>query len=286
MHAPLEVIRTLTQEKINKQGLSQARYAKQANVSAANISELLNGNWEKFSDKMIQRMAIACGYDELGWKTAETNNLRLVNSLCQRAQMSSISLAITDVAGRGKTEGFSQYARNHHNVFHLNCAAHWTNKLFMEKMLQALGVNGEALASSAKCELAIQTLGKMEKPLLIIDEADKLRDTSLLFFIEIYNRLDGYCGVILAGQTNLQKTIDKGRQRDKRGYNEIYSRIGRRFISLKGITEADVNAICQANGIYEAEHINEIFNDCEGDLRRVKRAVEVLQAKLNKAVPA
>jgi DNA transposition AAA+ family ATPase len=285
MNAPLEQIRELTLEKIQSTGLSQRRYAKQAGCAASTITALKNREWSKFGDDMIQKLAIACGYNSLSWKTAETTNMRLVSSICKRAQSQSISMAITDIAGRGKTQGFKEYTKSHRNVFHLNCAAHWTNKLFMEKLLQELGVDGSAHATSKKCEIAIQALARVEKPLLIIDEADKLRDSSLLFFIEIYNRLDGYCGVILSGQKNLEKNIDKGRKRDKRGYNEIYSRIGRRFIELKAVSLSDTEAICKANGIIEPQHINEIYNDSEGDLRRVKRAIEVLQTKLNKAVP-
>lgn len=283
MNETLEKIRTLTLEKIETKGLSQNRYANQAGVAPSTITALKKREWSKFSPEMIQKFAIACGYDLTEWRIAETANLKIVMAICERAQRLSISTAVTDIRGRGKTEGFEQYTNSKERVFHLKCAGHWTNKLFMEKLLQELGVEGSELSTSMKCELAIEELAKINKPLLIIDEADKLRDSSLLFFIELYNRLDGYCGIIIAGQPALFHRIDKGCKRNKKGMNEIHSRVGRRYVHLKSISLPDVKAICQINGIFEDAHINQIFNDCEDDFRRVKRAVQTLISKLQKS---
>ncbi len=69
----------------------------------------------------------------------------------------------------------------------------------------------------------------------------------------------------------------------KKGYKEIYSRLGRKFIELKGVGSTDVNQICQANRITDKAQIKEIFEDSEFDLRRVKRKVHAIKQINQKA---
>jgi hypothetical protein len=106
-----------------------------------------------------------------------------------------------------------------------------------------------------------------------MDEADKLSDQVLYFFITLYNQLEGHCGIVLAATPHLEKRIKRGIKLNKKGYTEIFSRLGRKFIELKGVCFSDVKAICQANGVNGATGIKEIWDDCEGDLRRVKRKI-------------
>ena len=74
------------------------------------------------------------------------------------------------------------------------------------------------------------------------------------------------------------------------GFNEIISRLGRKFIALPSITSKDVTMICEANGITTAEAINEVLigsayvgrakgKNALYDLRRVHRIIDA--KKLN-----
>lgn len=60
---------------------------------------------------------------------------------------------------------------------------------------------------------------------------------------------------------------------NRKGYAEIFSRIGRKFVELPLLNSEDVAAVCVANGVSEAKAINGIVDEAEGDLRRVKRSV-------------
>jgi hypothetical protein len=117
----------------------------------------------------------------------------------------------------------------------------------------------------------------MESPLLILDEADKLSDQVLYFFITLYNQLEDHCGIVLIATDHLQKRINRGLKLNRKGYKEIYSRIGRKFVELHGVGSTDVAQICMANGINDTKQIKEIYNDCEGDLRRVKRKIHAFK---------
>ena len=107
--------------------------------------------------------------------------------------------------------------------------------------------------------------------------ANKLSDQVMYFFITLYNNLEDHSGIVLCATKHLAKRIQRGRKLNKKGYNEIFSRIGRRFIELQGISTADVTAICMANGLTEAGKIREVMEECENDLRRVKRKVHALK---------
>jgi len=48
-------------------------------------------------------------------------------------------------------------------------------------------------------------------------------------------------------------------------------------VELKGLSAADISAVCQANGITDRTSLQNIIGDCEGDLRRVKRKIHALK---------
>jgi hypothetical protein len=75
----------------------------------------------------------------------------------------------------------------------------------------------------------------------------------------------------------LEKRVKRDVRLNKKGYKEIYSRIGRRFISLEPASRTEIEAICRLNGIEDATAIRDIITEAEGDLRRVKRKVYALK---------
>ena len=111
----------------------------------------------------------------------------------------------------------------------------------------------------------------MTYPLIILDEADKLSDQVMFFFITFYNKLEDYCGIVLMATDYLEKKVRRGLRLNKKGYKEIYSRIGRRFVAMPGLSATDISDVCRANGVEGLREIETVKKDCEGDLRRVKR---------------
>ena len=53
--------------------------------------------------------------------------------------------------------------------------------------------------------------------------------------------------------------------------------MGRKFVELQVVNTEDIAAVCVVNGISDAKTINRIADDCECDLRRVKRAIWAIQ---------
>lgn len=259
--------------KVRLRNQSQNSLAVKCGISAATLSQMVNNNWSLIAEKMWRRVMIALKIN-FDWKLAETKNFKMLSALLDGAKKSSISIAIAHEAGAGKTETYKNYERSVDNVFYIECKTFWTRKNYMKAMLQTCGILYETGSIDEMVERFTDHLEGLDRPLVIIDQLDKLNDSSLDLFMDFYNDLNGYCGFVISGVQALKKRIDRGCQRDKSGYKEFYSRVGKRFVKLDHITLDDVTKICNANGLDDGDKINEIFNTCDNDLRRVKREVE------------
>lgn len=248
-------------------------------VSAATISQILNDNWDKISDEMWRNIAAQIGARQ--WVTVETSFYRLFTELIEDARLNSFVYAITTEAGSGKSFAISTYASTHRNVYHIVCCEMWSLQAFLFEILRTLGLEQKTLQNNNVAMLAeiVAALKKMDCPVLIFDEADKLRQPLLYSLITLYNQLEDYCGIILCATSHLETKIVSGVRLGKLGFNELYSRVGRKFIQIPSCRRDDINAICKANGIDNQDEQAEVFNGCDSDLRRVKRMIHAIKKR-------
>ena len=251
-------------------------------VSGATISQVLNGNWELISDEMWRTIASQIGHDANGWQVIPTEGYTRMYHLLRDAQQNAIVLAVTGDAGCGTSQAIKQYAAENQNVIVLSCSEYWNRKLFLNELLRALGRTdyigntvGEMVAE------AMIRLKRLDNVVLVLDEADKLNDQVLHFFITIYNQLEDQCGILLCATPYLEKRIKRGVQNNRKGYREIYSRIGRKFIPMPVVNDSTIADVCAANGITDRRTIARIIDDSECDLRRVKRLVHAAKQATN-----
>lgn len=248
-------------------------------VSSATISQVLNDNWELISEEMWRTIASQIGYDPRAWVVVETRGYKRMYGLLQDAQDNAVVFAVTGDAGCGKSEAIKSYAANNRNVYNLSCSEYWNRKHFMVELLQCMGIDSTGSTVPEMMSDIILALKKKESPLVVLDEADKLSDQVLYFFISLYNKLEDHVGIILCATDYLEKRIKKGVRTNRKGYKEIYSRVGRKFVPIQVVNSEDVAAVCIANGVGDPETINEIIEDCENDLRRVKRKVHAIKQR-------
>lgn len=242
-------------------------------VSSATVSQVLSGNWELISDDMWRAIGSQIGAERDAWVVAETQAYRRMVFLLDNAKEDSLVLAVTGDAGFGKTEAIKTWTLSHKGVYHLCCSEYWNRRTFMVQLLRCMGVD---VASGTMCDLMediVAVLKRTDHPLVILDEADKLSDGVLYFFISLYNLLEGRCGILLCATGYLEVRLKRGLRCRRKGYEEIYSRIGRKFVRLQVVNGEDIAAVCVANGVSDAAAINTIIEDSECDLRRVRRAV-------------
>lgn len=287
-----EIVQTIQEEK--KRLGSYMRVATKVGVSEATISQMINGNWDNIKDTMWQKVATQLGMNAKHWHIAETLSFKQITNYVKATKERSLFMAISCKAGSGKTATLKTFAEQNkgQSVFYLQ-AREWSKRDFLMELCRILGVDtGKGYTSVDKLGLkAIDFLSnrKGKNPLLIIDEADKLKPSALRWFITLYNELEDEIGVIIAGTENLEKTIKRGVKYNLLGFDEIDSRFGRKFINdIVGARLTDVEMICQANGITDKDLIKSIFQELKpkeittaggtaefiDDLRRLKRIIQ------------
>lgn len=74
-------------------------------------------------------------------------------------------------------------------------------------------------------ETFVEYVMGLNKPLIIIDQMDKLKGKAFDLFMDLYNDLYRCCGFLISGVPALKKRIKRGAKIDKIGYREVLSRI-------------------------------------------------------------
>ena len=258
---------------VEQKGSGNKAAASMNGVSSATVSKVLSGKWDTISDDMWRSIAAQCGHKAEGWQLVETRAYKAMTFTLENAQRDSLVMAVIGEAGNGKTEAIKNYAAGGRNVYHLICSEYWNRRTFMAKVLQSMGEIYSGTTVADMMDAIVDTLKRKESPLIVLDEADKLSDQVLYFFISLYNQLEGRCGIIMTATRYLRARIEKGLRLNRKGYAEIYSRIGRKFVELPLHNSEDVAAVCSANGVTDPKTINSIIDEADGDLRRVKRSV-------------
>ncbi len=251
-------------------------------VSSATISQMVNNNWENISDDMWRNVANQIGMEAVRWNAVETQNMIRLKELLTDIQENSMWMAIVGRAGSGKTFGCKQYERENRNVYYVSCDPDWTKRELFSVMLRKTGTNPEGLSLIQMKQKLVMKLRSVDCPVIILDEADKLSDKVLNSFITIYNDLQLTCGVVVIATDFLSKRFERGVSYNIQGFNELWSRFGRKVIPLKDVTPQDIVGVCMANGVTDKKVIDNIIGECEGDLRRVQRRVHAYMKKNQK----
>lgn len=254
---------------------SQSAAAKRLDdVSEATISQMLKNNWQNISDAMWRNVGKQVGWNHHKTQQfVETLNAQTLLLYFETAKEHGETFAITATAGSGKTFVGQHYARamRGKNVYHLECAEYLNRRYFLIELMKIMGLPSGGMNIYEMMEEIISTLRSQDHPLIIMDEVDKLKPEVLLFFITLYNKLHGLCGIVWTSTSAIVTKIDKGVHANKIGYNEIFSRIGRRFITLPGLNKKEAEAICAGYDITDPTEVSSIWNESEGDIRRIDR---------------
>ena len=258
---------------------SQNKAAVAIGVSSATVSQIINGNWELIKDEMWRTVASAIGFKSEKWEAVGTTDFQIMTTILSDAKDNALVMAITGDAGSDKTFACRQFADSNKQVYLLCCNEFWNHKTFLQELCSAIGINANGMTTSDMVYNIVSRLKKQSSPLIILDEADKLTDQLLYFFITLYNQLEDECGIVLTATDYLEKRLQKGIRLQKKGYNEIWSRIGRKCVKLRGVSAADVVKICEANGITNSKDIDAVIDDCDSDLRRVRRKIFAITKK-------
>lgn len=266
-----EMIRVRLGEYCEMKGSQKRAATSLVGVSPATVTQIVTGKWELINEKMWRSIAAQIGVKQTRWNIVETRNYKALSDIFADAQENALVLAVCGEAGTGKSLTAAHYGAENPNVYVLACSEYWNRKTFLRELLRVMGKNPAGDTVGDMVDDVVMALKRRENPLIILDEADKLSDQVMFFFITFYNKLEDYCGIVLMATDYLEKKVRRGLRLNKKGYKEIYSRIGRRFVAMPGLSETDISDVCRANGVEGLREIDTVKKDCEGDLRRVKR---------------
>lgn len=246
-------------------------------ISTGTLSTLLNGKYEAISDEMFLRLRARVADTSNGeWQICETRMFCELTTLLEDAQeYQNVTWAIAP-AGSGKTTTARLYATQHENAFLVSCSEDMSRGDFIRDMARTVGIDVADMSLRAALDRTIKYLQTLDRPLLIFDEGDKLSDTVLYYFITIYNALEGHCGLFFVSTHYIKRRMEIGLSYNKKGYDEIHSRICRKFVELTPTSEVEVAAVARANGIMDEKALRAVVKDaisCRCDLRRVRREV-------------
>lgn len=257
-------------------------------TSSATVSSILQGKWENISDDMWRNLASQLGTTTAtDWQVVETKAFQEMTLVMQDAQAARNITWIVGEAGCGKTTTARLYAAENSEVFYILCSEDMKKSDFIREIARRIGQRTEGYSIRELLDRIIDDLIQMQAPLLLFDEADKLPERVFHYFIDLYNRLEDKCGIVFLSTSYIKRRMTMGLRYNKCGYNEIHSRIGRKFYELEPTAPHDVYAVCMANGVTDKSRISEVVKDAEAyefDLRRVKKSIH--RAKLIAAQPA
>ena len=251
-------------------------------VSAATVSCILNGKWDLISDEMWMKIQSQIRSNR-GWQLYDTVAYQSLMLYLRDSQEESNVVWVTGPAGIGKSTAASMYAQGNRDVFLLTCSSDMTKSDFVSELASRIGIRTAGLTVRETLKAIIRELVKKERPLLVFDEGDKLADSVLYYYVSLYNALEDKCGMVFLSTNYMEERMRRGVMKGRKGYDELESRICRRFVPLDLVTSAEVEGICIANGVTDRSAIRTVIaeaHSCGNDLRRVKKSVHKELRKL------
>lgn len=242
-------------------------------ITLQHIAHIIHNNHEQVTDKVWQLLARQIGFYESHWNPADTGTYLLLRILFGDAQHFGLAYGIAINSGLGKTFAARQYVQEHPNACLVSCSELHNRKTFIMSILESLNLPAKGTVPQLVQQLATGIAGCNE-PLIVIDDAHKLKDRVLHFLVTVVGCISGRCGVVIMGNETLATRIITGARLNKEGFGLIYNIIGRRFITLGRPGPNDVDVICRANHLNNQDIIDHIKEQCGNSLHGIEQLVQ------------
>lgn len=269
-----ELIARSLQAYIKRQG-SQAKAAKAMGIGAATVSAVLNQDFDSISDEMLRKIASYCA-SAGGWVLVETATYREVTQVMDDARRDCDYTWIIGAPGCGKSCTAEDYTSRHPNTYYVLCSLDMGKREFIEALSRAVGIYKIDRNLYRAMQDVVDKIRTKDKPLIILDEAEKLGNWFMSYFITLYNELQDKTGIVCLSSPAIKIRMQRGIECNRRGFEETFSRLGRNFYALDATGVEDITSICRANGVTSNSDIHNIIKStelCDLDIRRVRKLV-------------
>ncbi len=238
--------------------LSQARVAKEADMSPTTLSQWLSGIYAGNNDAVEEKLlkwvettqAARAQADVMptGPDYVPTPSAEKVIAALRYAQIANDIAVVYGGAGLGKTTGIKQYRRAAPNVWHATMTPASASVVpALEEIAEAVGVSN-AVGGASKLHRAICRRIANAGGLLVIDEAQHLSVAALDQIRSIHDETN--VGIALVGNEQVYARMTGG---NRAAYlDRLFSRIGKKVRLIKS-SQADIETILDAWGIDDAK---------------------------------
>ncbi len=227
---------------IKDNDLNQAQFSNASGVSQSVITHILKenstftipaGNNKKviIADKYFNRIARFIGYDlnPTFWKNQATPQFTSIIANLEDAKQHGITKIILGETGAGKTHTINLFKRKYvADTFIITVGSTDNLSDLIDKIIEQLKITTGKTKSKKLRDIALRLRSLKEdgqKPQLIFDESEYMKQPALASMKELYDHLNKFCSIILIGTEQLIDNIDVLRKKNKPGIAQFYRRI-------------------------------------------------------------
>ena len=257
---------------------SDAKFAIALGISAAQFSMICKGKIDRvLSDanwiSIARRLGVEMGARQ-EWKTAKTPVYTYIYNQLKECQENSQSGLLCDRADVGKTYTARCYIKENRNAVYIDCSQVKSKQKLIRQIAREFGINHTGRYSDVYEDLVFY-LRTIQNPLVILDEAGDLDYAAFLELKALWNATELACGWYMMGADGLKAKIEGNIGRKKVGYEELFSRFGKRFLKISpdgkdawdDFARAQVALVALAN--CPDVDVKKIYHNTGGSLRRI-----------------
>ena len=193
--------------------------------------------------------------------------------ICQRNGTSGI---LCDISDSGKTVAARYYTATHRNALRIDCSIFKSKRRLINEIARQLGVPRKGNYWEQYDALVWQ-INNSDGLFIILDEAGDLQYEAFLEIKGLWNATEGNCAWFMLGADALRRKMEIGRELDRVGFNEMFTRFGAKYQSCfaENVEEKQKELITQVAMVAklntaEGTDIQRLVNECGGSLRRLR----------------
>lgn len=278
----IEIMHAL-QDYIKGHGISQEMFAAQIGVNVSYINTLMNDRMvvgtTQIGDKYYVKIADAIGMIsecDQSWRHVDSVQYELILEELIDAKTRGMDKIIVGDTGCGKSYTVGQFFRLRPDYTYRVTVS---NEHLLRHILNELGDtmnikhNSDIVTKMNQIGRFMRKL-KLERkqPIIIIDEAENLKPRALKAIKALYDRLDGYCPIVLIGTSHLTRMIDTLREKDEPGIPQLYRRFKAGIREIKSINKDTM--FDPFLSIVEDDNVRDMIHNLADNYGEINRYVE------------
>lgn len=222
--------------------LKQSKFAEVTGVRQEYMTQILkenstftipagNNKTVTIADKYFYRLSTFIGLDlnPTFWKNQATPQLTSIVANLEYAKEHGTTKIIFGETGSGKTHTINLFRRkNPIDTYIITVGSTDNLSDLIDKIIDQLKITTGKTKSKKLRDIALRLRSLKEdgqKPQLIFDEAEYMKQPALASMKELYDHLNKYCSIILIGTEQLIDNINILRKKNKPGIPQFYRRI-------------------------------------------------------------